>query len=71
MQAVGELDTAISDLTRALSLPQCPSTASAHHELALALSKNNGDQHEINLHFENALDLGMDPTVRNCSSSVQ
>jgi hypothetical protein len=64
IKALGELDTAIADLTRALSFPQCQATASAHHELAVALSKNDGEVHEVNLHFEKALDLGMDPTVR-------
>lgn len=61
-QTAGEIDTAVADLTRALSFPQCTSTALAHHELAIALSKSNGEAHEINLHFEKALDLGMDPT---------
>lgn len=64
LQAAGAIEIAIADLTRALSFPQCQSTASAHHELAIVLSKNNGDAHEIQLHFEKALDLGMDPTVR-------
>ena len=61
-QSLGELETAITEFTRALSLPQSASTPSAHHELAIALKNNNGDSHEINLHFEKALDLGMDPT---------
>eukprot|EP00956_Cyclotella_meneghiniana_P007833 scaffold10444_cov71-Cyclotella_meneghiniana.AAC.7 len=65
---IGEVDIAIADLTRALSFPQCDSTASAHHELALVLSKNNGEVHEINSHFEQALDLGMDPTTEAISS---
>jgi len=58
----GELETAITEFTRALSFPQSSSTPSAHHELAITLKKNNGDTHEINLHFEKALDMGMDPT---------
>lgn len=58
----GDLETAIAEFTRALSLPESSSTPSAHHELAIALSKNNGDTHEINLHFEKALDLGLDPS---------
>ena len=68
MKDIGEVDIAIADLTRALSFPQCDSTASAHHELALVLSKNNGEVHEINSHFEQALDLGMDPTTEAISS---
>lgn len=54
---------AISEFTRAISFPQSPSTASAHHGLAVVLKKNGGEAHEINLHFEQSLDLGMDPTV--------
>lgn len=61
-QSLGELETAITEFTRALSFPQSSSTPSAHNELALTLKKNNGDTHEINLHFEKALDMGMDPT---------
>ena len=68
LQAMGEVGTAIADLTRALSFPQCDSTASAHHELALVLSKNNGEVHEINSHFEQALDLGMDATTEAIAS---
>jgi len=59
---LGELDLAVSDLTRALSFPECPSTASAHHELAIALMKNGGEDHEVELHFEKALEMGRDPT---------
>ena len=59
---LGDLDTAISEFTRALAFPLCPSTALAHHELASTLKTNNGDEHEINLHYENALDKGMEPT---------
>lgn len=61
-QKLGELETAITEFTRALSFPESPSTAFAHYELASTLRKNNGDTHEINLHFEKALNLGMDPT---------
>jgi hypothetical protein len=59
---LGDLDTAISEFTRALAFPLCSSTALAHHELASTLKKSNGDEHEINLHYENALDKGMEPT---------
>lgn len=58
----GDLETAVTELTRAISFPELSSTASAHHELATTLKKTNGDTHEINLHFEKALNLGMDPT---------
>jgi len=57
-----ETETAITEYTRALSFPECKSTPSAHNELAMALLKGSGDSHEINLHFEKALDMGMDPT---------
>lgn len=60
---LGELDLAVSDLTRALSFPECSSTVSAHHELAIALMKNGGEDHEVELHFEKALEMGRDPTV--------
>lgn len=56
------MQTAITELTRALSFPDCASTSSAHHELAIALTKSNGDSSEIKTHFEKALDMGMDPT---------
>ena len=59
---LGELETAITEFTRAISFPESSSTASAHHELAATLKKINGDTHEINLHLEKALNLGMDPT---------
>ena len=59
---LGDLDTAISEFTRALAFPLCPSTAFAHHELASTLKTNNGDEHEVNLHYENALDKGKEPT---------
>lgn len=52
----------MTEFTRALSFPQVSSTPSAHHELAIALKKSNGDAHEINLHFEKALDMGLDPS---------
>jgi tetratricopeptide (TPR) repeat protein len=61
-QILGELETAITEFTRALSFPESSSTASAHYELASTLKKNNGDEHEINLHFEMSLNLGMDPS---------
>lgn len=61
--ALGEIEVAITELTRALSLPASPDTPNAHHELAIALSNNNADKHEVDLHFEKALDLGMDPTA--------
>jgi len=61
--ALGEIEVAISELTRALSLPESTDTQNAHYELAIALSKNNADKHEVDLHFEKALDLGMDPTA--------
>jgi len=60
--SLGALEVAVTEFTRAISFPECSSTPSAHHELAIALKKNGGDPHEINLHFEKALDLGMDPT---------
>ncbi|KAK1745343.1 hypothetical protein QTG54_004634 [Skeletonema marinoi] len=60
--ALGEIEVAISELTRALSL-QNHRHQNAHYELAIALSKNNADKHEVDLHFEKALDLGMDPTA--------
>lgn len=63
-KSTGDFDTAINELTRALSFTEGQSTAAAHHELALALTQSGGESHEINLHFEKALDLGMDPTVR-------
>ena len=53
----------ITELTRALSLPESPDTQSSHYQLAIALSKNNADKHEVDLHFEKALDLGMYPTT--------
>ena len=56
------METAITEFTRALSFPQTSSTSSAHYELAIALKMNNGDDHEINQHFEQALDLGHEPT---------
>ena len=56
------METAITEFTRALSFPQTSSTSSAHYELAIALKTNNGDDHEINQHFEQALDLGHYPT---------
>jgi len=61
--SLGEIEVAISELTRALSLPESPDTQNAHYELAIALSKNNADKHEVDLHFEKALDMGMDPTA--------
>jgi len=61
--ALGEIEVAITELTRALSLPESPDTQNAHYQLAIALSKNNADKHEVDLHFEKALDLGMDPTT--------
>ena len=61
--SLGQIDLAISQLTRALSLPESPDTHNAHYALASALSKNNADKHEIDFHFEKALDLGMDPTA--------
>jgi len=66
--ALGEIEVAISELTRALSLPESPDTQNAHYELAIALSKNNADKHEVDLHFEKALDLGMDPTAEAIES---
>ena len=60
--ALGEIEVAISQLTRALSLPDSPDTQNAHYELAIALTKNKADKHEIDIHFEKALDFGMDPT---------
>lgn len=60
--ALGEIEVAISQLTRALSLPDSPDTQDAHYELAIALTKNKADKHEIDIHFEKALDFGMDPT---------
>ena len=60
---IGEIEVAITELTRALSLPESPVSQEAHHELAIVLSKNNADKHEIDFHFKKALDLGMDPTV--------
>ena len=59
---MGDPETGITEYTRALSLPQCKSTPSAHYGLAIALKMTNGDAHEIDLHFEKALDMGMDPT---------
>jgi len=60
---LGEIEVAISELTRALSLPESVDTSNAHYQLAIALSKNDADKHEVDLHFEKALDLGMDPTA--------
>jgi len=60
--SLGEIETAISEFTRALSFPQSSSTASAHYEMSMALKKSDGDTQEINTHFEKALDLGMDAT---------
>ncbi|KAL9191210.1 hypothetical protein ACHAXT_000916 [Thalassiosira profunda] len=60
--SLGELETAITEYTRAISFPESSSTPSAHHELAIALKQSGVDEHEINLHFEKALDMGMDPT---------
>jgi tetratricopeptide (TPR) repeat protein len=62
LQILEELETAITEFTRAISFPESSSTASAHYELAATLNKSNGDTHEINLHFEKALNLGIDPT---------
>ena len=61
--SLGEIEVAIAKLTRALSLPESSDTQNAHYELAIALSKNNADKHEVDLHYEKALDLGMDPTA--------
>ncbi len=61
-QSLGQLERAITEYTRAISLPPTSSTASAHYELAIALKESNGDAHEIAIHFEKALDMGMDPT---------
>ncbi|KAL3807720.1 hypothetical protein ACHAXA_008293 [Cyclostephanos tholiformis] len=57
---LGDMETAISEFTRALAFPLSSSTPLAHHELASALKKSNGDNHEINLHYEYALEKGMD-----------
>jgi len=61
--SLGKFETAITEFSRALSFPQSSSTPSAHQELAITLKKSGGDTHEINLHFEKALDMGMDPTT--------
>ena len=60
-KSLGDLEVARKHLTQSLSFPQCTSTALAHHELAL-VSSNKKDAHERNLHFQKALDMGMDPT---------
>ena len=60
--SLGEIETAISEFTRALSFPQSSSTASAHYEMAMALKKSNADTQEIKTHFEKALDMGVDAT---------
>ena len=61
-QSLGQLEIAVTEFTRALSFPQTSSTPSAHHQLAITLKQAGGDTHEINMHFEKALDMGMDPT---------
>jgi hypothetical protein len=57
---LGDLETAISEFTRALAFPLSSSTPLAHHELASALKKSKGDEHEIKLHYQYALEKGMD-----------
>lgn len=59
---LGEIEAALFEFNKALTLPLCSTTALAHHELALTLQKSNGDGQEINKHFEAALDNGMEPT---------
>uniref|UniRef100_A0A7S4VMC8 Uncharacterized protein n=1 Tax=Ditylum brightwellii TaxID=49249 RepID=A0A7S4VMC8_9STRA len=68
-QSMGDLDGSIQNYKLALDLPSVgKSTAKAHHQLGIALltkkkgGDNNVKEQDIENHFEQALELGMDPT---------
>ena len=57
-QMLGDVEASIKDMTSALDLNITGPSAEAHHYLALALMQTGAEQHIVNAHFENSLNMG-------------
>ena len=69
MQMQGDIEGAITSYEGALSLGESDVTSNAHHHLAVALSTLPSSDAEAAVHhFEQALNMGMDPTPEAISA---